>query len=1394
MNSKITYHQQVSYCGKPRCRRCREGIGHGPYWYAYQTIDGRTVRTYVGKEPPAEMQSTAQEAASAEGTAAAAELPSRLVRLHVLGQFRLEHRNGQHWQTVKDAAMQHQRVRSLLSCLISTPGRKLGREQMMDMLWPDADFETAAHRLDRAVHSLRQLLEPGRSRPATSSLLLTEYQTIQLANQEQLWTDADAFDALVAQARASNDPGQTEQLLEEAMLLYCGDFLPDERNTDWIQTRREGLRRSWIGLLLELADLRIARDALSSATDILDRLLSVDPTNEAALQRLIVLLARSGRRGEAIRAYQRFADVLKEEYNIAPLHETRSLFEIVQRGEDPTIYPQTQTNERRQLKEYAYQVDKGNTSPGQPGDHGEQTVVQVGRSHQSPLVGREQELKTLHQVLRTTGQATRIKLAGQKKTSGAVPISLEAQRSAQCVLLMGDVGIGKTRLAEETGREAKRRGWAVAWSRAYSQESSVPYHLWIEILRKAMVQSVWQRQEITRRPLIYQSLSTLLPELHDLLPQTELLAITPPEQEQIRLWEAMRSLLTLISESTPLLIVLDDLQWADGSSCELLSYLVRQLRGYPIMIVGTCRDIELPADHPLRSVLIDLQREQAVELLAIQPLSNEQIRTLLSFLPESLAQDISTRAAGNPFFAEELARSFKIHLTASPAIEAGNVMSQSPASNAVSELPDTISAVLDLRMGRISDACQRLLTRAAVLGGSFEFHLILAMEMNGAADEDAVLDLLEEALQAGMLIEEGSGTRITYHFWHPMLVSHLYEGLSAGRRARLHRKAAEVLQQRYAERAEEGAANIVYHLVNGGAEPSQVAHYAELAGDRAYALSAYPEAERHYRLAIEHLGEVSESASSDERLRLANLLERLGECTMNRGNFEEARHFYERVLEVRSQQQIHPSQAEHQQEAQLQALFWEEIGWTWYNNGDNAQARQCLEHGEQLLQEAGILAGTAWASLRYQYSSICWQEGSYDEALRAAYEALKLFEEAHSQQQSTNTAPLSTRVQRTLQGDPVDLGRIHRLLAAIEATVGKTAEAITHLHTALAIFEQFDHKRDITISCCNLGDAHLRRAEYSLAQAALRRSLHLAEQIGDIPHISIVFSNLGELAARIGNLTEAEDWFKKSLELAERFNDQVYMSWWNAKLALVLQELGKLPEAFACIRKALLIARSIHNPACIGLALVALSNIRIIQTMTAGGKESSAYSTMKLNASPRSTHFIVNARKCLQKALDLEGLEADTRIEGQLVLAQALLLQGELEPARQQSNSALEHAASYELTWLLARSQRMLGSILALQGQQKQSAIYFEQAINTFEKCGMRLEWARTLLSSGEALIQYGEATEASYQQGLHHLQEAIQVFHDCGAKYDLLIAEDILSRYTRAASSLTRKSARRRS
>ncbi len=797
----------------------------------------------------------------------------------------------------------------------------------------------------------------------------------------------------------------------------------------------------------------------------------------------------------------------------------------------------------------------------------------------------------------------------------------------------------------------------------------------------------------------------------------------------------------------------------------MLAYLVRQLRGHPILIAGTCRDIELPPAHPLRALLNDLQREQAIETITVQPLSDEQIRVLVSGLPEPVVQHIQARAAGNPFFAEELARNTS---STESFVEA----------DLPSTLPDTISAVLDLRLGRITSACHRMLVRAAVLGGSFEFSSLRAMESGPSAlDEDSLLDLLEEALQAGMLTEEGSGTRITYHFWHPLLVSHLYDGLSAGRRASLHRRAAEVLRSSSVGREEEAAAAITYHLLNGGADSADIARYAELAGDRAYTLSAYPEAARHYRLAVDQIGTLPANASADECLHLANLLERLGECAHVLGNNEEARNYFERTLMVRAQYRHATLQTDEQYEAQIDALLWVEIGKTWFDIGDYEQAERSFDRAEQILCDADLATGPVWATLGLERSYILWRKGNFEIAYQTAHDTLSIFENILGQQNLTMLdITHSTTTQRTLAGDPIDLGRTHLLLGSIAGVAGQSTNALEHLNRALTIFEQYDRQREIANLCCNLGDLFIRKTEHTQAQAVLRRSLGIAERIGHVPIMSGAFGNLGMLSARLGDLIEAEAYFKRALQLAEQIRDPVYTSLWNAYLAISLKDQGNLDNAKLFILNALTVGRTKHINFCIGFALIALGHLHIAQAIHLYENH---YSSKTINQhSLSSSQFLERARITLTRGLALEGLEAEMRTEGEMALAEASFLLGKIDLAQQQVQRAIDEARQYEQTWLLACGQRLLGSILSAQEQYKAADLCFSEAMKTQQQCGMRLEWARTMRNYGESLLQRTQTNDDGYTEGMRYLQEARKAFEECNAALDLELTDRAIEAY----------------
>jgi tetratricopeptide (TPR) repeat protein len=402
---------------------------------------------------------------------------------------------------------------------------------------------------------------------------------------------------------------------------------------------------------------------------------------------------------------------------------------------------------------------------------------------------------------------------------------------------------------------------------------------------------------------------------------------------------------------------------------------------------------------------------------------------------------------------------------------------------------------------------------------------------------------------------------------------------------------------------------------------------------------------------------------------------------MVRGNFTDARYLYELLLDWREQRPIY----DPQYEAQIRALLWGEIGRTWRYAVNSDLAWQCCERGEQVLLAAEVTGGPAWTRLRLFQCNLYLQEGRYDKVHRVASEVLTLFEQQTQplyEQLPSHRSAYTTRIQRILQGDPADLGFVHRILGDIAIREGQLSVGFTHLSTALALYEQYGYKREIAHVACNLGYIHMKRAENELAQAEFRRAFSLAESIDDDPLISVIFSDRGEIAASQGNPQEAEYWYRKAMALLERTKDREYASRWNAALALVLQELGKETEAITCAVRALLIGRATHTNPCIGMALVSIGTLRMMQARD-----------KKRVSSDKSSRLLSHARQDIQRALALEGVEAETHTMGQLILAQLFLLSQDISQARQQLNQVIENAQRYELVLVEQRARELLLSL-----------------------------------------------------------------------------------------------------
>jgi len=663
-------------------------------------------------------------------------------------------------------SFQTRKAQALLAYLALPLGRAHPRDKLAALLWGERGDEQARRSLRQALYDIRKAL--GVAAPA---VLRAEHDTVALS-PAAVDLDVLTFTRLIDQG--------TPDALEEAAALYQGDLLAglnvnEELLETWLMHEREHLHEMAMQALQKLLLHQSASGASEAAIRTAYQLLAIDPPHEAVHRTLMRIYIRQGRRAAALRQYQHCVNVLQRDLGIEPELETKQLYQQILRDR--------QTSSSGPVSHFAATA---------PPERLVDKRVEI-RPPDTLLVGRDAEMANLN------GAAHEASVGRGRLFS-----------------ILGEAGIGKTRIVEELIANVSGRAWRVLVGRAYESDQVLPFGPWVDALKAGRIDR--------ERDIVETLGATWRGELSRLLPEVTA-PDAPPlsgEADYRQLFESVAQVIERLARLDALLFVLEDLHWADEMSVRLLAFVGRRIQTARVLLVATARQEELEDAPLLRRTMEDLARAGHLVPLHLAPLSQPDTNALVRLLArkadvELLEEQAWASSEGNPFVVVETVRALHDGATA-PGMA----------------LPQRVHDVIRRRLERLGDNARSLLTVAAVVGRTFDFQLLHRASGLG---EDMAAEGVEELVRRRVLT--GVGERLD--FTHERIREVVYSEVSLWRRKRLHYGVAQAIEGFYADNLEPHYEALGTHYRDAEAW-DEAARYLHKAGTKAALRSAYRQA------------------------------------------------------------------------------------------------------------------------------------------------------------------------------------------------------------------------------------------------------------------------------------------------------------------------------------------------------------------------------------------------------------------------------------------------------------------------------------------------------------------------------------------------------------------------
>ena len=1059
--------------------------------------------------------------------------------LSVLGGFQAQLPSG------RVLSLRSKKGKALLAYLALRPEHAHSRESLAALLWPDSAEGQARHSLRQSLVALRKAV----GRTATQHLRV-DGETVSLA-PAAITVDARALEELAA--------GGTPEALARAAALYRGDLLegfdvgspPFE---EWLRLERQRCRELAVHALDGLLQHHVAAEAIEPAIQTAVRLLAIDPLQERVHSTLMTLYARGGRVGAALAQYQTCVDLLSRELGVEPDPATRRLRDEMVRERGP-----------------ASLAGRGEAN-GRP--------VRAPRprrrfhrrsTYEPPLVGRTHELGRLRQALTDVHRG-----------------------HGRVIVVVGDAGIGKSRLVEELARESRNHGHRVLVGRAYESAQILAFGPWVDALRAGRV--IDSADALQGLPIVWRlELGRLFPELGT--PVAE----RPGGREDVhRLFEALVRVIEHLASARPLTLVLEDLHWADTLSRRLLSYVGRRIGEWSVMLVATARDDEPVDASEVGQWAAELTREAGVVELPLGPLSSAETAALVRALapagPDAalrrLDEQVWRLSDGNPFMIVETVR----------ALCDGDVLRVPQRV----PIPEKVRRLVAGRFRRLSERGRRALEVAAVLGHEFPSRLLARAA--GLNDERAARTL-EELVDRRMLrsVDE------RFRFAHDYIRHVVYSGLLPPRRTLLHRRVAAAIEARaQALPAAQREYGTLAHHFELGEERAKAVEYFVRAGERARIAYLNDDAIRLLERARGGLAAIAAGAAAPgwRTLLQTRLHESLGDVRLRIGKHEEAVAEYEAALrdcagDARLQRsRLHRKIArghymQRRYAAALAAYAAAEAalgtradGAPWWREWVAVQLdRMWLHYWTAEPDEIARLAASSRAAVK-RYATPA-QRAHFFHCLTLMAHRRDRYVVGADTLDNARTALAASRE----SGDPTEIGTHEFGLGFTHLWHGDAPEAEAHLHAALALAERTGeavlHARALTY----LAIGWRLRGRVDDARRFAERALEAAAAAGTPEYSAAARATLAWIAWREGNTAESGEQGRAAVKTWQTL-PAAYPFQWIAILPLlaVALERGELADAAGDAEAALApsqqrlppdLTRTLEDVACSGDGLAA---------------------------------------------------------------------------------------------------------------------------------------------------------------------------------------------------------------